>query len=76
MLSGVYGHDVFGKLYLLKPGMFGFVRPCDHVRHLVPKSGPAKVLILWAPAGEAERLGLPAKGETPAPVPEATAIDP
>lgn len=76
VLSGVYGHEVNGKLYLLKPGMVGIVRPGDHVRHLVPKSGPAKVLILWAPAGEAERLGLPAKGETPTPVPEATAVDP
>jgi len=46
------------------------------VRHLVPKSGPAKVLILWAPAGEAERLQLPAKGEAVEPVPEAKALDP
>lgn len=76
VLSGVYGHEVNGKLYLLKPGMIGIVRPGDHVRHLVPKSGPAKVLILWTPAGEAERLGLPAKGNTPEPVPEAKALDP
>jgi quercetin dioxygenase-like cupin family protein len=76
VLSGVYGHEVNGKLYLLKPGMVGIVRPGDHVRHLVPKSGPAKVLILWSPAGEAERLGLPAKGVAPEPVPEAKALEP
>lgn len=76
VLSGTYGHEVNGKLYLLKPGMIGIVRPGDHVRHLVPKSGPAKVLIMWAPAGEAERLQLPAKGEPTEPVPEAKALDP
>jgi quercetin dioxygenase-like cupin family protein len=76
VLSGTYGHEVNGKLYLLKPGMIGIVRPGDHVRHLVPKSGPAKVLIIWAPAGEAERLQLPAKGEATEPVPEAKALDP
>lgn len=76
VLSGIYGHEVNGKLYLLKPGMIGIVRPGDHVRHLVPKSGPAKVLIIWAPAGEAERLQLPAKGDATEPVPEAKALDP
>jgi quercetin dioxygenase-like cupin family protein len=76
VLSGVYGHEVNGKLYLLKPGMIGIVRPGDHVRHLVPKSGPAKVLILWTPGGEAERLGLPTKGDAPPPVPEAKALNP
>lgn len=76
VLSGVYGHEVNGKLYLLKPGMIGIVRPGDHVRHLVPKSGPTKVLIVWAPAGQAARLGLEAKGEIPEPVPEAKALEP
>jgi hypothetical protein len=46
---------VNGKLYRLTPGMIGIVRPGDHVRHIVPKSGPAKVLIIWAPAGELRR---------------------
>jgi quercetin dioxygenase-like cupin family protein len=72
VLSGTYGHEVNGKLFLLKPGMVGIVRPGDKVRHLVPKEGPAKLLIIWAPAGEAERVLRQAKGVTPPPVPQAT----
>lgn len=52
VLSGTYEHEVNGRLYRLAPGMIGIVRPGDHVRHIVPKSGPAKVLIIWAPADE------------------------
>jgi quercetin dioxygenase-like cupin family protein len=52
VLSGTYEHEVNGRLYRLTPGMVGVVRPGDHVRHIVPKSGPAKVLVIWAPAGE------------------------
>jgi quercetin dioxygenase-like cupin family protein len=72
VLSGVYEHEVNGKLFRLKPGMVGIVRPGDTVRHLVPKDGDAKVLILWAPAGEAARVVREGKGTVPAPVPEAT----
>lgn len=50
VLSGTYEHEVNGRLYRLTPGMIGIVRPGDHVRHIVPESGPAKVLIIWAPA--------------------------
>jgi len=77
VLSGVYGHEVNGKLYLLKPGMVGIVRPGDAVRHLVPKAGPTKLLILWSPAGEAAKLFPPSdKGDTPEPVAEAKSLDP
>lgn len=76
VLSGVYGHEVNGRLYLLKPGMVGIVRPGDSVRHLIPKTGPAKVLILWAPAGEAARIFRPGKGVAPEPVPQARALEP
>lgn len=70
VLSGIYDHEVNGKLYRLKPGMIGIVRPGDKVRHLVPKDGDAKLLILWAPGGEAARIIPNAKGEKPPPVPE------
>jgi quercetin dioxygenase-like cupin family protein len=56
VLSGQFGHEVNGHYYLLKPGMVGIVRPGDQVRHLVPKGGDAKILIIWAPAGEAQRI--------------------
>jgi quercetin dioxygenase-like cupin family protein len=74
VLSGVYGHEVNGKLYLLRPGMVGIVRPGDSVRHLVPRSGPARVLIVWAPAGEAARV-VP-KGAPAAPVQPAASLEP
>ena len=56
VLSGQFGHEVNGHYYLLKPGMVGIVRPGDQVRHIVPKEADAKVLIIWAPAGEAQRI--------------------
>jgi quercetin dioxygenase-like cupin family protein len=70
VLSGTYEHEVNGKRYSLTPGMVGIVRPGDHVRHLVPKSGPAKLLIIWVPAGEAERVLRNAKGTPVDPVQE------
>jgi quercetin dioxygenase-like cupin family protein len=70
VLSGTYEHEVNGKRYSLTPGMVGIVRPGDHVRHLVPKSAPAKLLIIWVPAGEAERVLRSAKGTAVDPVPE------
>jgi quercetin dioxygenase-like cupin family protein len=71
VLSGTYAHEVNGKRYLLRPGMVGIVRPGDQVRHLVPKEGDAKLLIIWAPAGEAGHSLARAKGTTPDPIPEA-----
>lgn len=70
VLSGIYEHEVNGKLFRLKPGMVGIVRPEDKVRHLVPKDADARLLIIWAPAGEAARAFANAKGTTPEPVAE------
>jgi quercetin dioxygenase-like cupin family protein len=71
VLSGTYEHEVNGKRYRLTPGMVGIVRPGDHVRHIVPKESDVKLLVLWAPAGDAAARGLrDAKGTTPPPVPE------
>jgi quercetin dioxygenase-like cupin family protein len=75
VLSGVYGHEVNGKLYLLKPGMVGIVRPGDSVRHLIPKAGPAKLLIIWAPPGESAKF-FQGKGVTPEPVAESRSLEP
>lgn len=70
VLSGTYDHEVNGKAYRLTAGMIGIVRPGDTVRHLVPKDGDAKLLILWAPAGDAGRVFANSKGTAPPPVPE------
>jgi len=68
VLSGTYDHEVNGKRYELTPGMVGIVRPGDHVRHLVPKSGPAKLLIMWVPGGEAAKVLRQPKGVDVAPL--------
>lgn len=55
VLSGELEHTVNGQTTVLKPGMTGYVRPPGKIRH---KTGPAgaKVLVIWAPGNEAERL--------------------
>jgi quercetin dioxygenase-like cupin family protein len=68
VLSGTYDHEVNGKRYELTAGMVGIVRPGDHVRHLVPNSGPAKLLIMWVPGGEAARVLRQPKGVDVAPL--------
>ena len=71
VLSGTYEHEVNGKRYRLTPGMVGIVRPGDHVRHIVPKEADVKLLVLWAPGGDATARGLRnAQGTTPPAVPE------
>lgn len=70
VLSGTYDHEVNGKRYRLTPGMVGIVRPGDRVRHLVPSGTDAKLLILWTPSGEVDRILSKRKGVTPDPVPE------
>ncbi len=56
VLSGTLGHEVNGEMHMLAPGMVGIVRPEDSVRHLVPKTGDVKLLVIWAPAGEAKKF--------------------
>ncbi|HEX6049153.1 MAG TPA: cupin domain-containing protein [Gemmatimonadaceae bacterium] len=55
VLSGELEHVVNGKSHLLGPGMTGYVRPPDKVRH---KTGPAgaKVLVVWVPGDEAKKI--------------------
>ncbi len=56
VLSGTLGHEVNGEMHLLTPGMVGVVRPEDAVRHLVPKEGDVRMLVIWAPSGEAQKF--------------------
>jgi len=55
IVSGELEHVVNGKSQILKPGMSGFVRPPDKVRH---KTGPAgaKAVVVWAPGIEGRRV--------------------
>jgi len=55
VLEGEVNQVINGKTVKLGPGMVATVRPTDEVRH---QSGPkgAKVLVIWAPGGEIERV--------------------
>lgn len=56
VLSGQLTHVVNGRGAQLKPGMIGIVRPGDTVEHIIEVDEPTRVLIIWAPGGEADRL--------------------
>ena len=55
VISGELEHVVNGKSQILKPGMAGYVKPPDTIRH---KTGPAgaKVVVIWVPGDEARRI--------------------
>lgn len=55
VVSGELEHVVNGVSQILKPGMSGFVKPPDKVRH---KTGPAgaKVVVVWIPGAEGKRI--------------------
>jgi quercetin dioxygenase-like cupin family protein len=55
VLSGELEHVVNGKSQILQPGMVGYVKPPDKIRH---KTGPAgaKVVVMWVPGAEAGKI--------------------
>ena len=55
VLSGELEHVVNGQSYILKPGMAGYVKPPDTIRH---KTGPAgaKVVVVWVPGDEGKKI--------------------
>jgi len=55
VLSGEPEHVVNGKSQILKPGMVGYVKPPDKIRH---KTGPAgaKVVVIWVPGDEGKKI--------------------
>jgi quercetin dioxygenase-like cupin family protein len=55
VVTGELEHVVNGKSEILKPGMAGYVKPPDKVRH---KTGPAgaKVVVVWVPGEEGKRV--------------------
>ncbi|MGH7619876.1 MAG: cupin domain-containing protein [Gemmatimonadaceae bacterium] len=55
VVSGTLEHVVNGKSQILTPGMTGYVRPPDKIRH---KTGPdgAKVVVIWVPGDEGKKI--------------------
>lgn len=55
VISGEYTHIVNGQAYVLKPGMAGYVKLGDKVKHKTGAEG-AKTVIIWVPGQEAAKL--------------------
>ena len=55
VLSGQLEHVVNGKSFRLGPGMTGYVRPPDKIRHKTGADG-AKVIVVWVPGDEAKKI--------------------
>jgi quercetin dioxygenase-like cupin family protein len=55
VISGELEHVVNGQSHILKPGMAGYVKPPDTIRH---KTGPAgaKVVVVWVPGDEGKKI--------------------
>jgi quercetin dioxygenase-like cupin family protein len=51
IVSGELDHVVNGKSQILRPGMSGFVKPPDMVRHRTGPAG-AKAVVVWVPGAE------------------------
>jgi quercetin dioxygenase-like cupin family protein len=55
VISGEFEHVVNGKSEMLKPGMAGYVKPPDRVRHKTGAAG-ARVVVVWVPGAEGRRI--------------------
>jgi len=55
VLSGELEHVVNGQSEILKPGMVGYVKPPDKIRHKTGAAG-ARVVVVWVPGEEAKRI--------------------
>src|ERR1043166_2252304 len=55
VLSGELEHVVNGKSEILRPGMAGYVKPPDLVRHKTGADG-AKAVVVWVPGDEAKKI--------------------
>jgi uncharacterized cupin superfamily protein/ketosteroid isomerase-like protein len=56
VLSGTLDHVVEGRTHRLRPGMMGIVRAGDEVAHTVASDEPVRVLAIWVPGGELDRI--------------------
>jgi quercetin dioxygenase-like cupin family protein len=55
VVTGELEHVVNGQSQILKPGMAGYVKPPDKVRHKTGAAG-AKVVVVWVPGAEGKRV--------------------
>lgn len=55
VISGELEHVVNGKSEILKPGMAGYVKPPDSVRHKTGAAG-AKAVVVWVPGSEGKKI--------------------
>ena len=55
VVRGELEHVVNGSSQTLKPGMAGFVKPPDRVRHKTGQAG-ATAVVVWVPGEEGRRL--------------------
>ena len=55
VVSGTLEHVVNGKSQMLTPGMTGYVRPPDKIRHKTGADG-AKVVVIWVPGDEGKKI--------------------
>ena len=55
VVSGELEHVVNGKSEILKPGMAGYVKPPDTVRHKTGAAG-AKAVVIWVPGDEGKKI--------------------
>ena len=55
VVSGELEHVVNGNSQILKPGMAGYVKPPDKVRHKTGAAG-AKAVVIWVPGDEAKKI--------------------
>jgi len=62
IVSGELEHVVNGKSTVLKPGMTGYVKPPDSVRHKTGAAG-AKAVVVWVPGEEGKKIAARWKAE-------------
>ena len=62
VISGEYTHVVNGQAYVLKPGMAGYVKIGDKIKHKTGAEG-AKTVVIWVPGLEAAKLATQWKRE-------------
>jgi quercetin dioxygenase-like cupin family protein len=55
VVSGTLEHVVNGKSYVLTPGMTGYVKPPDKIRHKTGADGD-KVVVIWVPGEEGKKI--------------------